>query len=234
MAGTSMQRVNFTSEDSINLEAKFYYDRKPLVADGRRSCVLVVHPHPKLGGTCDNPVVVEMALSMVKEGGLGMCLNLRGVGRSGGSSSWRGDNEVKDVIAAVKYLKERDDVGSVYLVGYSFGACVATTAMLSLRDSVDGFSLLSPPWGRISSIILGHHFKNESQTGQIPKMVVAGTDDIFSSEGAFKKHFEALPEPKTKLVVNRASHFWVNEEQKATTPIAKFFSSLEAARDEKR
>uniref|UniRef100_A0A7S3A868 AB hydrolase-1 domain-containing protein n=1 Tax=Rhodosorus marinus TaxID=101924 RepID=A0A7S3A868_9RHOD len=234
MAGISVERVNFASEDGTSLEAKIYHDRTGMVADGRRSCVLVVHPHPKLGGTFDNPVVVEMALSMVEEGGMGMCLNMRGVGRSGGSSSWKGDKEVKDVAAAVKFLKARDDVGPVYLVGYSFGACIVATAMLSVRDLVDGISLLSPPWGRISSIMLGHHFKNESLTGQIPKMVVAGTDDMFSSQSAFKRHFEALPEPKTKLLVNRASHFWVNEEQKATTPIAKFFSSLDAARDERK
>ena len=88
---------------------------------------LVLHPHPLMGGTMDNKVVVMTARALVQEGFVTLRCNFRGVGLSAGSFA-EGVGERADALAAVAWLRERYPDQPLCLAGFSFGAYVALLA----------------------------------------------------------------------------------------------------------
>jgi alpha/beta superfamily hydrolase len=86
---------------------------------------VVCHPHPQYGGDMRNPVVRAMARAAREEGFLTVLFNFRGTGASEGTHTG-GLKEVEDVEAAVSFARELAAGGRVLLMGYSFGAAVAT------------------------------------------------------------------------------------------------------------
>src|SRR5512144_2084306 len=98
-------------------------------ADGpARGGAVLCHPHPEYGGTMDVAVVVAVARALAERGWSALRFNFGGVGRSGGRYAG-GTEERHDVAVAADALAARvsTDV-PLALVGYSFGAWVATMA----------------------------------------------------------------------------------------------------------
>jgi uncharacterized protein len=115
--------VTFACED-FELEGILH------IPDGkvRRSLkVVVCHPHPVFGGSMDNMVVQRICEAVAERGVEALRFNFRGVGASGGFHN-AGVGEVKDVLAAVKYLRNGKKSLKVGLSGYSFGASMAVLA----------------------------------------------------------------------------------------------------------
>lgn len=103
---------------------------------GPKTAVLVTHPHPKLGGDAFNnvPMYFSKIIPKLLQYPI-LRFNTRGVGQSTGSSSWFGSSEADDVIAALIYLTDSNGPVSadrVYIVGYSFGACILGTALANI------------------------------------------------------------------------------------------------------
>jgi len=119
----SHQAVSFECED-FELEGVLHIPegkvRKTLK-------VVVCHPHPVFGGSMDNMVVQRICEAVAQRGVEALRFNFRGVGASGGFHN-AGVGEVKDVLAAVKYLKKGSKTLMVGLSGYSFGASMAVLA----------------------------------------------------------------------------------------------------------
>lgn len=88
---------------------------------------VVLHPHPLMGGTMDNKVVVMTARALVQLGHAVLRCNFRGVGQSAGSFA-DGIGEREDALAATAWLQERYPGQPLCLAGFSFGAYVALLA----------------------------------------------------------------------------------------------------------
>lgn len=89
---------------------------------------LFAHPHPRLGGTMQNSVVVRGARALAKLGGLVARFNFRGVGRSGGRYD-EGRGERDDVVAVANWLRtRRPEVALLVAAGFSFGSIRALEA----------------------------------------------------------------------------------------------------------
>jgi uncharacterized protein len=103
---------------------------------------VITHPHPLFGGDMANNVVLTTVRALAARGMSALRFNFRGVGRSTGTYGG-GIEEADDVAAALAFLKSRTP-GPHFVVGYSFGAAVASRALLE-GLSADGAICVAPP-----------------------------------------------------------------------------------------
>ena len=90
------------------------------------------HPHPLMGGTMRNPVLVRCGRALAVAGIPALRFNFRGVGRSAGQHGGGGP-EAEDLAAACDALGAAFPGAPCWIVGYSFGAGVG--AAVASRDS---------------------------------------------------------------------------------------------------
>jgi alpha/beta superfamily hydrolase len=111
------------TSDGVKLEMELGIEPK----EGERfpGVAVVCHPHPGFGGDMHNPVVRTMAAAAWEEGYVPLLFNFRGTGRSEGAQSG-GVKETLDLEAAMTYARKLAKEGRVLLMGYSFGAKIAT------------------------------------------------------------------------------------------------------------
>eukprot|EP01037_Dinobryon_pediforme_P011674 gene11674-11762_t len=99
---------------------------------------LILHPHPKHGGTMNNKVVYALYRSFVEQGFSTLRFNFRGVGRSEGSYD-NGEGELSDAASALDWLQSTNpNVNRFWVAGFSFGAWIAMQ-LLMRRPELEGF-----------------------------------------------------------------------------------------------
>lgn len=105
---------------------------------------LVLHAHPRAGGTMQDPVTITL-FKIFEERGFGVLrYNSRGVGRSQGAYD-AGVGELSDAAFILDYIETlAESPRYVWVAGYSFGAWI-TLQLLMRRPEIDGFLALSPP-----------------------------------------------------------------------------------------
>ena len=105
---------------------------------------LILHPHPRAGGTMDYPVTVQLFHLFVQRGFSVLRFNFRGVGRSQGEFD-SGIGELADAATALDWLQTNNPAASqCWVAGYSFGAWIGMQ-LLMRRPETDGFISVSPP-----------------------------------------------------------------------------------------
>ena len=99
---------------------------------------LILHPHPRAGGSMNHPVAVHLYhLFMLR-------FNFRGVGRSQGEFD-SGVGELADAATALDWLQTSNPAASqCWVAGFNFGAWVGMQ-LLMRRPETDGFISVSPP-----------------------------------------------------------------------------------------
>jgi len=199
--------------DSPRLEGRLFVPSGEPIAG-----VILTHPHPKLGGDLRNNVVQALAWKLADEGFVSLAFNFRGVGRSGGTSTWNGRSEITDVVAAVDFLKKETNVSKVFLVGYSFGAAVAC----SVNQQFDAYVAISYPKGCPSCCMLGHLYPKAD--GPLPKLFIVGGSDWQFANG-LADFVKNLQPPAELKVIPGVDHFWFQEEDRLYEPIVSFLRS---------
>ncbi|MEL6258250.1 MAG: alpha/beta hydrolase [Pseudomonadota bacterium] len=105
---------------------------------------LILHAHPKAGGTMQDPVAITLYQMFEKRGFGVLRYNSRGVGRSQGQYD-QGVGELADAAFILDYLENLSESPRfVWVAGYSFGAWICLQ-LLMRRPEIDGFIALSPP-----------------------------------------------------------------------------------------
>jgi uncharacterized protein len=99
-----------------------------------RGIALVAHPHPLMGGTMDNKVVVTLAKTFHHLGYATMRFNFRGAGRSEGVFD-EGIGETDDALAALEHAARVYSGERLVLAGFSFGTFVQTRLWRRIRDA---------------------------------------------------------------------------------------------------
>ena len=143
------------------------------VAMNPRAAAVLAHPHPLYGGTLENPVVFHADRALHRTGVTTLRFNFRGVGKSDGLHD-EGRGEVRDVGAALSWLRGLAPGAPLLLVGYSFGAWCAL-----------GHALEEP--SSAAFIGIGLPVRSYSFTGlpalRRPWAVVQGTEDELGTLG---------------------------------------------------
>ena len=93
-----MPEVIFAGPDG-RLEGRYHPESKP-----EAPLALVLHPHPKYGGTMNNRVTYALHYAFRDLGFTVMRFNFRGVGRSQGEFD-QGMGELSDAAAALDYMQ---------------------------------------------------------------------------------------------------------------------------------
>jgi alpha/beta superfamily hydrolase len=112
------------------------------------TCVLIAHPYGPLGGNLHNNVVVALCRAFVALGFSTLRYNSRGVGKSGGRTSWNGLPEVEDLVNLCTYVTDELQQGNIVLCGYSYGS-VSTLAAACEIKSLKAIISISYPIGGI-------------------------------------------------------------------------------------
>jgi hypothetical protein len=121
------------------IEGRYAPGKKP-----NAPIALILHPHPKAGGTMDNSVTAQLYLLFMRRGFATLRFNFRGVGRSQGEFD-SGIGELADAATALDWLQATNPTASqCWVAGYSFGAWIGMQ-LLMRRPETDGFISVSPP-----------------------------------------------------------------------------------------
>jgi alpha/beta superfamily hydrolase len=105
---------------------------------------LILHPHPKAGGTMQDPVTITLFEMFAANGFSTMRFNFRGVGRSQGQFD-AGVAELSDAAYVLDHLESlNESPGQCWVAGSSFGAYICLQ-LLMRRPEIDGFVAVAPP-----------------------------------------------------------------------------------------
>jgi len=158
---------------------------------------VVCHPHPLHGGTMSNKVVYIVAAAFADMGLPTLRFNFRGVGHSQGRFD-HGKGEVDDLMAVVKWFKQRYPDAPLWLAGFSFGAYVAYQAQASI--DAERLVLIAPP-------ITMYDF-NAAAPVTIPWMVFQGGKDDLVPAQEVSMWAHKQPNPPQYEWVGDADHFF--------------------------
>jgi alpha/beta superfamily hydrolase len=146
----------------------------------------------------DNPVIFHAAGALHRSGMTTLRFNFRGVGGSDGEYD-DGKGEVEDVAAAVARIREEAPGLPLILVGYSFGAWMATN--LAMRDEdVEALVAIGLP-------TVYHGFEELARFGR-PVAVVQGDDDELGALDDVKAVLERCDPPGRLYVVDNSGHIF--------------------------
>jgi hypothetical protein len=185
--------------------------------------VVVCHPDPRMGGTMDNPVVLEIRDHLLTLGIAVLRFNFRGTGQSGGEHG-DGATEPDDVLGALAFLRAQDavDEEKVALAGYSFGSKMAATAASRAPQAL-ACACVGFPTGHDEVTFADWEFLTDVKQ---PMLFVSGTDDQYSSIPnilALREHYEL---DARVLPIEGADHFFIDPGKRAMMAIqtAQFLS----------
>lgn len=121
------------------IEARY----NPADAEGA-PIALILHPHPRAGGTMQDPATITLFEMFAAHGFSTMRFNFRGVGRSQGSFD-AGVAELSDAAYVLDHLEAlNESPRQVWVSGVSFGAYICLQ-LLMRRPEIDGFIAVAPP-----------------------------------------------------------------------------------------
>ena len=164
---------------------------------------LVLHPHPRFGGTMNNKVVYNLFQSFHRAGFSVLRFNFRGVGRSQGRYDG-GPGEIADATAAFDWLQAYNpNAVGCWIGGFSFGAWIAMQVLMR-RPEIDGFVCVSPPVNLYDFGFL--------EPCPSSGLVIHGAEDELVPEGDVRRLRDRLRRQKAITVdyaaIRGASHFF--------------------------
>ncbi len=119
------------------IEARYY------AGNSNAPAILLMHPHPLMGGTMNNQVIYALYNSFIKLDVSCLRFNFRSVGRSQGQFD-NGEGELSDTSVALNWLQSKNPGQDIWVCGYSFGAWIAMQ-LLMRRPEIKKFIAISPP-----------------------------------------------------------------------------------------
>ena len=202
------EAVSFPTEDGLGLHGWFV----PATAPGDGTTVIVFN-----GNAGNRSYRADLAAGLARAGLAVLLFDYRGYGENEGSPSERG--LALDARAARRYVDGRPDVDRERVVyfGESLGSGVAVRLATEQRplalvlrspftSMVDTaryhFSYLPVSW------LLRDRYQSIDLIGRIacPLLVIAAAHDTIVPTDLSRRLFEAAPEPKRLVIVERADH----------------------------
>jgi len=178
---------------------------------------VVCHPHPLMGGTMDNAIVVAVCHVLAARGWAALRFNFRGAGASEGHFD-EGRGELNDVAGAVTFLRARAKLhlNQVAVVGYSFGAGVGLRH--AARDPHVG-------WLVGIALVQEHYEDPFLDADTRSKLFIVGERDPWAPAEALREYVARLSPPKTLHILPHTDHFFAGCEAEVATSIGKWLNA---------
>jgi hypothetical protein len=170
--------------------------------------VVVCHPHPAFGGRLDTPLVVTLGDALAATGLSVVRFNFRGLGHSGGQPTG-GREEHADVRAVASWLRAQG-APKIGLVGYSFGALMATKAVAD-GEPADVFAAVGFPTTIIGDNADRLEHVARALARNIPWLFLQGDRDLLC-ELARIRFWAAAPNVELQIL-DGAGHFFAGPAQ---------------------
>jgi pimeloyl-ACP methyl ester carboxylesterase len=205
---SAQEHVSFSTQDGWIIHGDLY-------GTGDRAIVLA---H---GGRFEKGSWEKQALVLVKAGFRALAIDLRGFGLSkDGPQSARSDfGSPLDVLAAVRYLREKG-AKNVSVVGASMGGDAAAEAMAAAPGEIDRLVLLGS----------GAYGQPEKWKGR--KLFIVARDDANDAGPRLPKiraQYEKAPDPKELVIVDGSAHaqflFQTDQGERVMREILRFLSA---------
>jgi len=178
---------------------------------------LVLHPHPRQGGTMNNKLVYNTYQAFKKSNFSTLRFNFRGVGKSLGTYD-NGVGELTDAAAALDWLQSENPAArATWIAGFSFGAWLALQ-LLMRRPEISNFVAISPPASLYDFSFLA--------PCPASGLIIQGTEDQIVQEEFVKELFEKLNKQKNididyKKIIG-ADHFFAKNLDDIQKKIKKY------------
>lgn len=203
-------RLTITSTDGLTLEAVLDAPADP------RAALVLCHPHPRMGGTMNAPLLVALVQHLVSEGWAVLRFNFRGIGDSEGIAGI-GHDELADAAGAVADIRARYDLPTA-IAGWSFGGAVAirTAARHPELTAIVG---IAPAVKEKEGITAGLPSPDEiSLAGEL--LVVVGVNDELVDPADARAWTEAAGGHYVEM--KGANHFFWGKYDDLSTTVAAF------------
>lgn len=188
------RQLSFTSGQET-LQATMYAD-SPVG-------VVLCPPHPLHGGSRADTRIVRVARELASHNISALCIDY---GRYG-----KGVTEIQNVQDAISFMRERVD--SLGLLGYSFGAVVASNAAVYAKiDGLVAISILK----RVNSL-------EASLMADCPKLFVHGKRDKVALYTDFENLYAEARGTKEKLVLD-TDHFYMDNYPTIINSVSKIIA----------
>ena len=194
----STDEVTLQSSDGLTLEGILD------AADQPRAASILCHPHPKMGGTMNAPMLEALTARMTGEGWTVLRFNFRGIGESEGDAT-TGIEEVQDAKGAIAYMRKRVPELPLAVAGWSFGAAVAIRAAAE-DDSLVGCVAIAPAVKEKPGITSGLPPPEDMDLGVPLLIVAAANDDLVETEDC-EAWVAGIPHAEV-VVIPGANHFF--------------------------
>ncbi len=182
----------------------------------RKTAVIILHPHPLMGGNMNSKLVLRLARALYSAGLDVLRFNFRGVGASGGRFG-AGILEAYDLLGAYAYLKQLS-YSEIALVGYSFGAAVGLGQTTNI--AVNCFAAVGFPTFEKTYL----EFAKPSEKIAVPTLFVSGENDEFSKAEIIPELIDFAVPPEIKTVANE-DHFFENNWKELAEIVVKFVNA---------
>ncbi|MEL6661399.1 MAG: alpha/beta hydrolase [Pseudomonadota bacterium] len=189
---------------------------------------LILHPHPKAGGTMQDPITIRM-YQMFEERGFGVLrYNSRGVGRTQGVYD-HGVGELEDAAFVLDYLENMaESPRYVWCAGYSFGAWI-TLQLLMRRPEIDGFFAVSPP--------ANHYDLSFLAPCPASGLIIIGDNDAIATPQDVERALQKVRVQKGEVidrdVIEGGDHFFRDREEVLMGRLSDYLDKRLAAAEEK-
>ena len=196
------------------IEARYHHCN-----DKNAPAAVILHPHPKHGGTMNNKVVYNLYHNFANNGFSVVRFNFRGVGRSEGAFDG-GIGELTDAATVLDWLQTQNpEAASFWVGGFSFGAWLAMQ-LLMRRPELEGFLAVSPPANMYDFNFLAPCPRSG--------MVIQGDQDSIVEEEAVSKLVSKLDAQRNisinYKVIGQADHFFRNHMDNLNEYINEYLS----------
>ncbi|MHC1566625.1 MAG: alpha/beta hydrolase [Candidatus Syntropharchaeales archaeon] len=166
--------------------------------------VVLCPPHPLYGGNRHDIRLVKICEELSSHGISSLSIDYK---RYTG-----GIKEIEDVLFAIEYFKKKKK--SVGLLGYSFGAVVASNAV---SDDIKGLVLIS---------VLKEIDKIRAKVdSDVPKLFIHGKKDLFAPFSDFKILYEEAKGEKECILLD-TDHFYLGKIGELSRNVSSFFRRI--------
>ncbi|MEL6245495.1 MAG: alpha/beta hydrolase [Pseudomonadota bacterium] len=189
---------------------------------------LILHPHPKAGGTMQDPITIRL-YQLFEQRGFGVLrYNSRGVGRSQGVYD-QGVGELEDAAFVLDYVESLSESPRyVWAAGYSFGAWI-TLQLLMRRPEIDGFLAISPP--------ANHYDLSFLAPCPASGLIVCGDEDAVAGPQDVERALTKVRVQKGEVVerdtVRGANHFYQGKAEELMEKCAAYVDRRLAEAEER-